>query len=75
MSENASPEDVERIRVAALKLSGGNLDSLRAAIDLAKLDFRDLLMASGFGYSVNAHHDWLPAEKTSQQHTVRTSHT
>ena len=64
-SENASPEELERVRVAALKQSGGSLESLRAAIELAKVDFRDLLMASGFGYSTTAHLDWLPPYKSS----------
>ncbi len=51
---------IERIRFAALKLSGGDLELLRRAVDLAKLDWRDLLMAAGFGYDFNAHKGWWP---------------
>ena len=32
-----------RVHMAALKLSGGNLDKLREAIDAANVDFRDVL--------------------------------
>lgn len=51
---------IERIRFAALKLSGGDLELLHRAVDLAKLDWRDLLMAAGFGYDFNAHRAWWP---------------
>lgn len=51
---------IERIRIAALKVSGGDLNALQRAIDLAKLDWRDLLMAAGFGHDVSAHKSWWP---------------
>jgi hypothetical protein len=51
---------MERIRFAALKLSEGDMGRLRAAIDLAKLDWRDLLMNAGFGWSVHVHEKWFP---------------
>src|SRR5262249_458303 len=50
---------LERFRFAALKISGGNLESLREAIALAQLDWRDLLMAAGFGVDITAHQRWL----------------
>lgn len=59
--EGSTPEDLERLRFAALKLSGGNLKDLRLAIQLAKTDWRDLLLAAGFGYSTTAHLDWTPS--------------
>ena len=49
---------MERIRFAALKLSQGNINKLLRAIDEARLDWRDLFMATDFGYDVNAHEKW-----------------
>jgi hypothetical protein len=49
---------LERIRFAALKLSQGNISKLLEAIDEARMDRRDLLMAAGFGYDVSAHEAW-----------------
>jgi hypothetical protein len=53
-------EGLERFRFAALKLSGGSMDKLRAAVKLANRDWRDLLVAAGFADSVDAHKDWKP---------------
>ena len=49
---------LERYRYAALKLSQGNIDKLREAIAVAKIDWRDLLVAAGFGHDVSAHKRW-----------------
>jgi hypothetical protein len=51
----------ERLHFAALKLSEGRLDRLEHAIALAKVDWRDLLMAAGFE-EVDAHTSWLPEQ-------------
>jgi hypothetical protein len=51
---------LERIRFAALKLSGGDLVRLKQAIELAKLDWRDLLAASDFADNPYAHTRWFP---------------
>jgi hypothetical protein len=51
---------LERLRLAALKLSDGDLSKLQSAVDLAKIDFRDVLMAAGFG-GTNSHHLWAPS--------------
>jgi hypothetical protein len=51
---------LERLRFAVLKLSAGNLGRLRREINQAKLDWRDTLMAAGFGEDVNAHRQWFP---------------
>ena len=56
----ATPEGLERIRFAVLKPSGGRLDRLNSAIRLAQVDWRDALMAAGFGHSVAAHRVWMP---------------
>ena len=50
---------MERIRFAAIKLSQGNMLKLLKAIDEARIDWRDLLMAADFGFDVNAHEDWV----------------
>lgn len=49
---------MERIRFAALKLSQGNIHQLLRAIDQARLDWRDLLLAADFGSDIHAHEDW-----------------
>ncbi len=60
LQEGASPEDLERIRFAALKLSKGTVDGLCEAIQVAQDDWRDLLVAADFAEDVNAHKSWLP---------------
>ena len=60
--ENDDEYQMERIRFAVLKLSGGNIQKLLEAIDLARMDWRDLFMSADFGYDVNAHEKW--AEET-----------
>jgi hypothetical protein len=56
--ENLNAIELERIRFAALKLSGGDVSKLRQEIILAGSDWRDLLMSAGFGYSVTEHQNW-----------------
>ena len=58
--QHESAGGLERFRFAALKLSNGNLEKLRSAIELAKRDWRDLLVAAGFANSVDAHKSWNP---------------
>jgi hypothetical protein len=57
---DSTARGLERIRFATLKLSGGDLSSLREAVELAKLDWRDLLCAAGFGDDTQAHKRWIP---------------
>jgi hypothetical protein len=52
---------MERIRFAALKLSQGQIPTLLKAIDLARRDWRDLLMAADFGNHLDAHETWAQA--------------
>ncbi|HJW32292.1 MAG TPA: hypothetical protein VJ505_02900 [Holophagaceae bacterium] len=54
-----TPVELERFQFAALKLSNGELGKLKQAVDLAKIDWRDLLMSAGFGEHINAHNSWL----------------
>lgn len=56
--DKADEYGMERIRFAAIKLSAGNIQKLLAAIDEARMDWRDLFMAADFGYDVNAHEEW-----------------
>ncbi len=58
--DKASPEELQRFHFAALKLSGGSLERLRQAVELAKQDWRDLLVAAGFANSCDAHLHWNP---------------
>jgi hypothetical protein len=51
------PELLERVRIAVLKLSHGDLNALQQAIDL---DWRDALVAAGFGDDIKAYESWWP---------------
>lgn len=57
--ENLDAVGLERVRFAALKVSEGRIDRLRAAIDLARVDWRDLLVQAEFADDVRAHEHWL----------------
>lgn len=41
--------DRQRVQLAALKYANGDLRRLREAMELARIDWRDLLMATGLG--------------------------
>lgn len=56
--EKHDEHQMERIRFAVLTLSQGDIRKLLAAIDVARMDWRDLFMAADFGYDVNAHELW-----------------
>ena len=58
--ENYDSEQMDRIRVSVLKLSEGDPDRLARAVELAQTDWRDLLMAAGFGEDADAHKRWSP---------------
>lgn len=58
--DKATPTQLQRYHFAALKLSGGNLEELRRAVAVAKVDWRDLIVAAGFGHSCEAHLLWQP---------------
>jgi hypothetical protein len=51
---------LDRFRFAVLKLSDGSLEKFDRALELAREDWRDLLMAAGFGHDVAAHRAWEP---------------
>jgi hypothetical protein len=56
-----------RVALAVLKISEGHGVKLNDAIRLAELDWRDVLMAAGFGEDLQAHTAWArsPASKQS----------
>ena len=54
---------MDRFRFAVLKLSEGRFDKLERALREAETDWRDLLMAAGFGHDVHAHRSWMPARR------------
>jgi len=56
--ENSDERALERIRFAVLKLSNGNLSELQRWVGEAQVDWRDVLMAAGFGRSLTAHTKW-----------------
>ena len=60
-SERDDEFQLERVRFAALKLGAGDLERLKRAIELAKKDWRDLLVAAEFANDVHAHTRWSPA--------------
>lgn len=62
--ENLSPERLERFQFAALKLSEGDLAKLEEAVAVAQRDWRDLLVAAGFGNSLTIHKRWFPSSRT-----------
>ncbi len=57
--EKSGPEDMDRIRFSVIKLSEGDMNKLDAAIKLANVDWRDLLVSAGFGHDVDAHNEWF----------------
>jgi len=60
--EKQGAEGIERVRCAALKLSGGSLEKLQAAVRVAQNDWRDVLVAAGFANSLTAHLAWRGGE-------------
>jgi hypothetical protein len=59
---NWKSANLNRLRCAVLKLSDGNLDKLRQAIDTAKIDFRDVLTAADFS-GAESYKFWTPGRK------------
>jgi hypothetical protein len=58
--ENLTSPQLDRYRFAALKISCGRLDLLRQAVEIARTDWRDLLVAAGFGNDPQVHERWMP---------------
>lgn len=56
--DNSTPEDMERIRFAILKLTIASPLNLAVGICMAQSDWRDLLMSAGFGNDAAQHLTW-----------------
>jgi hypothetical protein len=56
--------DVEgdRVRIAALKVSDGDLAKLKEAIAVGKNDWRDLLYSADFANDTKKHLRWIPGQ-------------
>jgi len=57
---NPTAQSLERLRFAAIRVSDGRMVGLRDAIALAKIDWRDLLVAADFACDLDAHRNWQP---------------
>lgn len=58
---------LERIRLAVLRLSFGYLADLQRAIGVAQQDWRDVLVAAGFGETLTAPQAWAQSLLSGQQ--------
>ena len=56
--EDADEFQMERVHFAIIKLSEGQINKMINAINEARIDWRDLFMAAGFGHDVKAHEEW-----------------
>jgi hypothetical protein len=56
----ATPQSMERIRFATLRLSDGDVGKLRKALKVAREDWRDVLVAAQFANRADAHLSWQP---------------
>ena len=54
----ATPDGLERVRFAVLKISNGDQDKLLEALLLARRDWRDVLVWAGFANDLAAHSAW-----------------
>jgi hypothetical protein len=52
------PLEIERIRLAVLKLAEGDVSVLPDHIGMARVDWRDVLVAAEFGTDLTAHLRW-----------------
>jgi hypothetical protein len=68
LGETATPVRLERVRFAAIRVSGGDLGRLREAVMEGARDWRDLLVAAGFADAPWAHEAWEP--RTLDSRTV-----
>ena len=60
------PGGSPRIEFAAVRYSAGDLACLREAIELGRIDWRDLLVAAEFADDLHAHERWLPRRLDTQ---------
>jgi len=58
LGKMGTPEGIEKIRFAVIKISNGDIDVLGKAISLASADWRDVLVWADFANDVEAHNKW-----------------
>jgi len=56
--DKALPENYERFCFAVLKLGESSKEKLNKAVELGKIDYRDLLVSAGFANSLTIHNEW-----------------
>lgn len=56
--ESWTDTQMERIWFAVLKLGSNNSQLFLEAVELARIDWRDLLISAGFGDDIQAHEKW-----------------
>lgn len=66
MWDDCTPEGLERIRFAVLKLVARNPKNENIAFNHAKMDWRDLFVAAGFAQSATEHDRWYDALQQKQ---------
>jgi hypothetical protein len=54
----ADENGYERIHLAILKISNGDMKKIADAVDLARIDWRDALMWAEFADDLDAHKKW-----------------
>ena len=54
--------ELERVQIAILKLSGGDLENLRAHVEIAKSDYRDVLAYAEFPEEMR-NYTWKMSDK------------
>jgi hypothetical protein len=70
--EDIEETGLKRLRFAVLRLSKGDPAKFRNAMDLAESDWRDLLMAAGFGNSLSAHEEWAQRKLSKKRNRGQT---
>jgi hypothetical protein len=59
---------IDRVQLATIRGSSWNIEKLKSNVSLANSDWRDVLMAAGFGENLTAHTLWQKA--AVQSHDV-----
>ena len=62
----SSSQGIERIDFSIIKIAAADIGALSRAVELAKLDWRNLLMEAGFAQSVDRHNQWY--ERVMRDH-------
>lgn len=48
-----------RLQSAIIKCADGNIQKFDSYVNLAIIDWRDVLMNAGFGFDINKHNHWI----------------